>query len=145
MADQEQSLVDWLLGRKPKPPRLSPSEMAGGHRGIAARDLRPGKQDFSEENVSKWEQLTGNEVEDFVYGGVAFKVHSSNVSQLQYDHEQNILTVAFKNGAVYAYSMVTPAEAARFIQATSKGSTVWDILRVRGTRDGTQKPYVRLR
>jgi hypothetical protein len=145
VADQEQSLVNWLMGRKPKPPRLSPSEMAGGHRGIAARDLRPGKQDFSEENVSKWEQLTGNEVEDFVFGGVAILVHSSNVSQLQYDYKKNVLTVAFKNGSVYEYDNVTPPEAVRFIQATSKGGSVWDLLRVRGSRTGHQKPFRKIR
>jgi hypothetical protein len=119
--------------------------MAGGHRGIAARDLRPGKQDFSEENVSKWEQLTGNEVEDFVFGGVAILVHSSNVSQLQYDYKKNVLTVAFKNGSVYEYDNVTPPEAVRFIQATSKGGSVWDLLRVRGSRTGHQKPFRKIR
>jgi hypothetical protein len=139
MDHQEKGFWDWLLGREtdkgPKVP--DPSEMAGGHRGIAAGDLRPGRQDLSAENVAQWEQLTGDEVERFVVGGERMNVHSTNVQFFQYNLKKQELTVGFKAkgrhpASVYVYSDITPQLAIRAAQAQSKGGYVIDTLVGRG-------------
>lgn len=132
----QKGLWEWLFGEK-KPERLKPSEMAGGHRGIAmgSRD----NPDRSAENVAKWEQFTGNEVEDFVYGGKLVKVHSSNMAFAKYDHEKEEMIAGFKNGGIYSVTPITPKEAVSFMQASSKGSWWWDRIRIRGTKNGHRK------
>lgn len=141
--DQEQKgFWDWLFGEgKPKGSKVpDKSEMAGGHRGIAAGDLRPGKQDLSGPNVSKWEQLTGDEVERFVVGGEKMYVHSTNVRSFRYVLKQQVMYVEFKDGSEYVYYTVTPQEAIRAAQYQSKGGWVWDTLIGRGWKKGKGPP-----
>lgn len=145
----KQGWMEWLFGTgKEKGPEIPrPSEMAGGHRGVAMGDRAA--PDRSAENVAQWEQLTGNEVEDFVLNGKPFPVHSSNVAGFKYDLKRQVLTVSFlakrgRPGGVYEYYDVTPQEAIHMAKALSKGSAVWDTLRIRGTRTGHRKKYRRL-
>lgn len=131
----------------PRPPR---KPLHGGHRGIAAGSLKPGMQDFSPENIAKWERTSADEVESFVYDGEWFSVHSSNVQALQYNNDKKELLVKFKPkgrnpGGLYKYENVTTEEAVQFAQAQSKGGACWDMLRVRGTKYGHKKPYSRVR
>lgn len=71
---------------------------------------------------------------------------SSNVSWIRYDQANEVLTIGYLNLGMYAYSMVTPQEAAAFLFASSKGRWCWDHLRVRGKGNAhrTQKPFVKL-
>jgi len=132
-------------GRQRPATQLPRRQRVLGHRGIAARDLRPGKQDLSAENVARWQLLSGDEVERFVYDQAPLVVHSSNVRLVQYFLDAQQLMVEFRRGAAYLYSNVTEQEALALAQAPSKGGFVWDYLRVRGSRTAHQKPYVRLR
>ncbi len=141
---QGASWVDWLFGRKPpKVPRIPESEMAGGHRGVAMGSRAA--PDRSAGNVANWEQLTGHEVENFAYSQVKLRLHSSNAAWAQYNHHDKELDVGFNNGGVYRYSNVDVREAIAFIKAASKGSWLWDNIRVRGSRTGHKKPYRKLR
>ncbi len=123
--------------------RRSKELAAGGHRGIAAGDRdRP---DFSAENIAKWQQLTGNEVEDFVYHGQKFPVHSTNVSYAVYYLDKQAMEVEFLDGSAYLYEDVTEDEAIGFAKAQSKGGWVWDNLRVRGSRTQHRKKHSKIR
>ena len=71
---------------------------------------------------------------------------SSNVRQGRFKPSKNELDIAFgKSGGVnenwYRYFGVKPHEAQNFKDAMSKGTWVWDALRIRGTQYGHQKPY----
>lgn len=72
-----------------------------------------------------------------VYSGF----RSSNVSAIRYDPKDNYLEIGYKNGGWYGYHDVTSREARSLYGASSKGSWVWDHLRVKGTVFGYQKPY----
>lgn len=142
------SKVSNIFRRRPKmpPPRVRKSRetLGGGHRGIAAGDLRPGKQDLSPENVAKWRGLTGSEVEDFVYEATPMIVHSTNVNMLQFFIDAGKLVVEYKDGSRYTYDNVTEDEAIQFAKAPSKGGAVWDLLRVRGSKTAHKKNYRRV-
>lgn len=73
--------------------------------------------------------------------GQPVTVVSSNVSIISYDNENNILYIQFKNGNTYAYYDINTEEAKEFYLAPSKGTQVWDTLRVRGTIFGYKKEY----
>ena len=80
--------------------------------------------------------------------GEPIEVFSSNVATIQYvyaDGDRLIeqLVVAYLDGSAYLYENVTLAEARQFYAAcaSSPGGAVWDMLRVRGTVFGYQKPY----
>lgn len=78
---------------------------------------------------------------------------SSNVYSFRYNIETGNLYVRFKApadkggarpnapGPLYEYSGVTATEFKSLIAAPSKGTWVWDSLRIRGTVAGYQKPY----
>jgi KTSC domain-containing protein len=133
-----------IFSGRPKAPPQQPQSRVVGHRGIAARNLKPGQQDLSAENVAKWRNLTGQEVEDFVENEQPLLVHSSNVSLMQYFKDVQKLLVEFHNGASYLYDNVTKSEALQFATYQSKGGAVWDLLRVRGSRTAHKKPYRKL-
>ena len=146
MATEQQGWLDWLFGRGPKPKGPTPpkpSEMAGGHRGIAMGSRED--PDRSAENIAQWQQTTGDEVERFVLRGEVFPVHSSNVEWFRYVIKQQVLYVGFKGGSEYIYYNVTPQEAIQAAKYQSKGSFVWDYLRKRGSRRYHKKPYRRIR
>jgi hypothetical protein len=98
-----------------------------GHRGIAAGDLRPGRQDLSPENVGRWQNLSGDEVSRFVNDNELLLVHSTNVHSAAYDPELEELTVWFLTGKGTVYGDVSTREALDFAQAQSKGGWVIDV------------------
>jgi hypothetical protein len=113
----------------------------GGHRGMAFGRVGTGKEDVSPENRARWEKLRDSEAGDFTYNGAILYVHSSNVQSAQYDIESQTLLVAYlpkKNsaGAIWQYDPISEDEAIAFANAHSKGSFLWDVVRVRGTRHG---------
>lgn len=77
---------------------------------------------------------------------------SSNVYAFRYVYDTRTLHVAFRQwtptqgksrarGPIYGYYHVPPGVFLGFIEAPSKGSFVWDALRVRGTVSGHQYDY----
>lgn len=129
-----------LKRREPGEPqnKVSPSD---GHRGMAFGRVGKGKENVSEENRKKWERLQDREAADFVYNGSILYVHSSNVAAAQYTIESNQLILSFLNGSVYVYGDVSEDEAISFAQSMSKGSWVWQNLRVLGSKTAHKKPF----
>ena len=152
------SKINRAFGLRGKPPKPAPTSRVIGHRGIAAGDLkerqrraaefyrtgRPEDQPYTAEEIAKWRQLSGDEVEDFVENEQPVFVNSSNVVMVQYFPVVQKLLVEFKKGASYLYSSVSKVEALSFAQAQSKGGWVWDNLRVRGSKTAHRKPYTRV-
>lgn len=66
---------------------------------------------------------------------------SSNVRWVQYDIKAQSLFIRFWNGNLYRYWTMTEREAASMYNSASKGTWVWDNLRVRGTKLGHRKNY----
>lgn len=81
----------------------------------------------------------------FLALGERVYVDSSNVAWIQYlaafEGTPEHLYVGYKDGSTYMYSEITPEMAIAFLNAPSKGSWVWNNLRIRGTVFGWQKPY----
>lgn len=71
---------------------------------------------------------------------------SSNVSWIQYDQDRNVLQVGYLNLSIYVYGDVNPQEAASMLFAGSKGTWIWDNIRVRGKGNAhlTRKPFARI-
>ncbi len=69
---------------------------------------------------------------------------SSNVAAAQYDRQNENLTIRYNNGSVYQYLGVSPELATEFYFAPSKGTWCWDTLRVRGSKDGSRVPFVKM-
>lgn len=130
------------LFRKPAPPRVR--QHVVGHRGVAVGSSDPAKQDLSAENVAQWTTVPASFVEQFVYEGWTFYVHSTNVDYAQYDIDKQELTIGYKGDGAYVYSNVSEEEAISFATAFSKGSWAWDRLRVRGSKTAHRKPYRKL-
>lgn len=59
----------------------------------------------------------------------------------QFDNAPETLVIEYKDGSFYGYSPVSEALARSLFNAGSKGTWVWDNLRVRGTVFGYQVPY----
>lgn len=146
---------DKLRGLFKKPQGVRPSILPkgeGGHRGIAAGDVPPraralaqGQVPYTEEEMDQWKPFSGDEVEAFLYNQEPLMVHSTNVSMAQYYIDDQKLMVEFLNGAAYMYSAITEQEALNFAQAPSKGTWIWDHVRVRGSKTGSRKSFVRIR
>lgn len=153
-----------LLARKTKPPvvkdrlfKVTNPDLPAGHRGIAMGDVQArhrafesGQPAFTVEETEKWKQLTQGEVSGFLYDQQIIFVHSSNVAAMQFFIDSNKLLVEFKgkrgrSNSSYLYSNVTEKEALGFINAASKGSEVWSVLRVRGSKTAHRKPFVQIR
>lgn len=83
----------------------------------------------------------------FLRGEILQTPESSNVSWMQYFYfypngmVQHQLYIGFHDGSIYEYSGVNMEEALIAYRAGSKGTFVWDYLRVRGTVFGYKKPY----
>ena len=150
------SKLNQALGFKGKPPKPAPpNTRVIGHRGIAAGSLQErqrlaeefyrgsGVAPYSAEEIARWQNLSGDEVYDFVNNETLLIVNSSNVASLQYFPTVQKLLVEFLNGKAYIYSDVSQAEALQFATYQSKGGAVWDLLRVRGSRTAHKKPYSR--
>lgn len=139
MANIFRRISDWFRS-KPKAPTL------GGHRGVAlgyGNRPDPNTSGNAAGPVNR-RTVSRGEVDEFVNDGMMMVVHSSNVSSAVYYREINELILSFHGGGTYAYSNISPEEARSFAQAQSKGVWTWDHLRVRGTKYGHKKPYVRL-
>jgi hypothetical protein len=143
MASLLSKLGRMLRLSRPKPPRVPRLGKVVGHRGIAAGNLK--QPNLSEANVAKWQTLDGDQIEGFVYDAQPLFVHSSNVAMMQYHKDAQKLLVEFLNGSAYLYSNVSEQEAIQAAKQPSKGGFVWDSLRVRGTKKGHKKPYVRIK
>lgn len=143
-----------LFRKKPTTPKrqsiLPPGE--GGHRGIAAGDLeerrrlqQEGLWPYAQEEMEKWKPIPADEVEAFMYEEQPMFVHSTNVAMAQYFLKDQKLLVEFKNGSAYIYSNISESEALKFAQSPSKGDYIWTICRIRGTKKGHKKPYLRVK
>lgn len=81
-----------------------------------------------------------------ISGHVVYTPQSSNVHSFNYDIENWWLHVRFQNpdggaGPLYRYFNVAPKLYLSMLDAPSKGTWVWDHLRVRGTVSGHQVDY----
>jgi hypothetical protein len=134
----------------PEPTRLGDEgRQFHGHHGYALGSTEEGKMDISPENKAKWRGLTQTEAANFFYNAVPLYVHSTNVVSAQYRRKEHTMVVVFgkgKNakGAGYRYHNVTDAMAQEFLEAGSKGSFIWDVFRVRGSKTAHKVPYDRL-
>ena len=134
----------WLHG-KPKPPKIS------GHRGIASGSrANPNLDRYAERFASGHETISEEESEEFLSGLQPVFVMSSNVAMVQFFPDQGKMMVEFlakgnKPASAYLYSQISYNEALSFLQSQSKGGWVWDNLRIRGTKSGHKKPYVKIR
>lgn len=143
------SAIGRLFGRRQKPKaRLIVGE---GHRGIAAgnlterhRRMAAGEQPYSQAEIDKWQTLSGDIVEDFIYNEQILHVNSSNVANATYFSQERKMLVQFLNGGRYLYSNVSEQEALAFAQSQSKGDWVWSNLRVRGSKTAHRKPWTKL-
>lgn len=65
------------------------------------------------------------------------------MSWIQYDQDWPRLLIGYLNGRAYAYADVSPQEAAQLLFAPSKGTWIWDHIRVRGKGNArkTRKPF----
>lgn len=96
---------------------------------------------------AKQRQLESNPLYRYLYKGeVITGFRSSNVRAFWYDIEQKLLYIQFKDQSTYEYGArmrgVSPEFAMSLYRAKSKGSWVWDNLRVRGTKLGARVDYV---
>ena len=82
----------------------------------------------------------------FIEGHVRIEVISSNIAWAQYMPDFDALEIGFLNGSVYRVGSFSPAEAAGFYDAPSRGIWYWEHVRVRGPGNGhlTRKPYARI-
>lgn len=101
----------------------------------------------SEEDKRRKEAQAREPAYRFIYLGIPIingvEFTSSNVMWMQYDIENASLYVTYKkNGCTYRYWPVPETEARTFYHMASKGETVWDLLRVRGTNLGHRKNYI---
>ncbi len=84
---------------------------------------------------------TLDEAEEWATFGEWAPMASSNVAGASYEHEEERLTIGYLDGSYYQYQPVSYEKALDFYRAGSKGTWVWDNLRVRGTVFGYQVPY----
>jgi hypothetical protein len=78
---------------------------------------------------------------DFLGGKTYDSFTSSNVRWMRYENELEHLYIGYKDGSTYGYGPVSPDQALRGFHAPSKGTWVWDELRIRGTVFGFKVPY----
>tara|TARA_Y100000310_G_scaffold322161_1_gene380828 strand:+ start:2705 stop:3898 length:1194 start_codon:yes stop_codon:yes gene_type:complete len=86
-----------------------------------------------------------------ITGNMVRAVGSSNVHSYGYDYDSAFLYVRFLGvgkggiregrGPLYRYSNVEPEKFIALHNSTSKGTWIWDDLRIRGTVSGHQKDY----
>lgn len=84
--------------------------------------------------------VTGDNVSDF---------QSSNVHSFSYDYDKSRLYVRFKapkgknrgKGSLYAYEHFPPGLFLKMLSAPSKGTFIWDTIRIRGTVSGHRFDY----
>ena len=77
----------------------------------------------------------------FYTGEIQAIITSSHVTGMQYIAKKEQLILSFWNGSHYQYENIGKSEALSLLYTGSKGSWVWDELRIRGTVKGYKKPY----
>jgi hypothetical protein len=77
----------------------------------------------------KVKEIPQDEMTDFLENNGLLIVQSSNVQDLQYFPDENMLVVSYRNGRAYIVRNISPEEARAFATATSKGSHVWSAYR----------------
>lgn len=108
-----------------------------GHLGRLAKS---DDMEFNEDDVSL-----------FLQGEMVLFVESSNVEYAKYYPNDETLEVGFlakppdNKPSAYLVLDVSVQEALTFANAESKGRWYWSNVRIRGTKDGHKKTYVRLR
>lgn len=131
-------------GKVPQNARVS--VLAPGHRGIAARSLKkPDLASYRERLQAGDYEISAGDVEKFLNDEFILRVHSSNVSTLQYFRKTSQLQVEYRDNALYEYDSVNVNEAMSMANAQSKGRAGWEILRVLGSRTAHKKPFRRIR
>lgn len=134
-----------LFSKAPKAPKVR----IRGHRGVAMGSRqKPDLEAYRARLQQEHEKISEDETEDFLAGGNLVFVHSSNVVAFQWFPEDGKMMVEYgghgKRSSAYLYSNVTQQEAQELITAQSKGSAIWDLFRVRGSRTAHKKPYSKL-
>ncbi len=128
---------------------------AEGYYGVAAADvakrrkrIAEGLPPYTEEEKGKWETVTEEDYNRFLYYQMPMFVHSSNVESATYYPDEKRLRIQYHGGgrriSTYDYDNVDLAEAEAFLRAPSKGSWCWNYLRVRGSKTAHKKPYRRV-
>ena len=84
------------------------------------------------------------EVEAFLRGDLPIQVGSSNVKSAQFFPGTAQMLVQYHNGRSYMYSSVNEYEAKQFVYYLSKGKFIWDLFRIRGVKNASRKPFVRI-
>lgn len=84
-------------------------------------------------------------LEEFLNEKVPLYVRSSNVDVITYNKKERTLIIEYLDGSAYEYYDISPTEAQEFYFAPSKGEKIWSILRVKGTKDGHRKRYLKIK
>lgn len=138
------SWIDRLLGRtEPVAPQVPEEAYPRGS--VPAQIEELGQQMRFPDSGALSPAISEGEVERFLYRGAVLSVVSSNVDHVEWDHRTSQLIVTYRNGSQYAYENISEGEARSFAEAPSKGTWVWNFLRIKGTKHGHKKPYRRLR
>jgi hypothetical protein len=88
---------------------------------------------------------------DWLASGTWLELFSSNVKAVRYNWADETLEIQYRGedkngeGYWYVYYGIDPSLASGITQTDSPGRWVWSHLRIRGTRYGYQKEYVRMR
>lgn len=142
-------------------PRNAPAMSPGKTRAQEIEEQRKKSSDAINRAINKWDKAQQETEEEkrarelkarepgyrFIYLGIPIingvEFSSSNVMWIQYDIENSSLYITYKkNGCTYRYWPIPEHEARTFYHMASKGETVWDLLRVRGTNLGHRKNYI---
>lgn len=123
---------------KPKLPPHVPEGKIVGHRGVAAGDVADW---LKVPAPTPYVPIPWQEVDDFLNDQRVVYVHSTNVRAGQYLPDEGKMILEFLDRSFYEYDNISRQEAILFLTAASKGSWVWDTLRIRGTKYGHRKPY----
>ena len=100
--------------------------------------LDPHEQIFGMPRGTGGGTLDPSEVADFLaHQWVA--VSSSNHVRARWDEEARTLEIQYDDGSTWAYDPVSRDEATDYLLAPSKGTWMWDHVRVRGSKHAHQK------
>lgn len=95
-----------------------------------------------EAKQKEYEETKRDPLDLFLHDGKWITVESSHVEAMRYLAEPQALYIEYWDGSIYQYSPVSRDLAEKFAYASSKGTVVWDDLRLRGTQFGFQIPYI---
>ena len=94
----------------------------------------------------KLERQRSNPALRFMEGERVSDFRSSCVKEFWYDAQKGLLFISFKDNTTYRYGIaggqiINGEMAMSLFRAASKGTWVWDNLRIRGTKLGHRVPY----